>query len=135
MIKGMYKADSGMWCDGLCADPLVADSQTYHPQHFALWLGITPDDGVEKALAEGKTTRTIDLKSVEGRDEVHAFLRRASVVITGHGPGVAARLGLDAAACHRVNEDVVHVSLPGFAGDEGATMDAYEPVIMAAAGM
>ena len=88
-----------------------------------------------KALAEGKTTRTIDLKSVEGRDEVHAFVHCASVVITGHGPGVAARLGLDAAACHRVNEDVVHVSLPGFAGDEGATMDAYEPVIMAAAGM
>ena len=54
MLEHMYDASTGLWCDGLCSGPNSTGLPgTFHSQHYALWLGATPDDGqaVRKALA------------------------------------------------------------------------------------
>jgi hypothetical protein len=47
MLGAMYQTTTGMWCDGLCSS---TSSTSFHAQHYPLWLGITPDSGVEAAV-------------------------------------------------------------------------------------
>lgn len=53
MLRTMYSATDGMWCDGVCTDSYHGKAMrpgTFHSQHYALSLGITPDSGVTAAL-------------------------------------------------------------------------------------
>jgi hypothetical protein len=66
MLRRMYMVDSGMWCDGICSDvqpacPTCAlNATSFHSQHYALSLGITPDGpGVAKALQYQLRARTV----------------------------------------------------------------------------
>ncbi len=57
------------------------------------------------------------------------------MLIENFRPGVMARLGLDAATCHDVNQGLVYCSLPGFSElDERAGVAGWEGVVMAAGG-
>jgi hypothetical protein len=58
MLSLMYNNETGLWCDGICGgatckhDDAGCTNQTtstsFHSQHYTLWLGITPDAGVNK---------------------------------------------------------------------------------------
>ena len=90
-----------------------------------------------EALLTGKQQRAIDLKSEQGRAEARQLISVAHVLLMGFRPGVAERLGVDAASCHKINPALIHVSMPGFASSDGAmaALDAFEPVILARSGI
>lgn len=66
----------------------------------------------------GKTSVTLDLKSGEGRDRLHALVREHDVFVEGFRPGVTARLGCDAAALHAIRPTLIYCSISG-AGQAG----------------
>ncbi|MEZ4235647.1 MAG: CaiB/BaiF CoA-transferase family protein [Myxococcota bacterium] len=78
--------------------------------------------GLFAALNEGKRVVTLDLRAEDGKRELEALVRRADVVLEGFRPGVAARLGCDAAAVHAVNPDAVFCSISAW-GQEGPLRD------------
>ena len=47
MLEHMYRAEDGMWCDGVCA---VTSGSTFHSQHYLLSQGITPAAGVATVM-------------------------------------------------------------------------------------
>jgi len=71
MLALMYNHSSGLWCDGMCqlsAGEIQSaaacnnatypsticsntSSQSFHSQHYTLWLGVTPDAGVQRAIS------------------------------------------------------------------------------------
>lgn len=68
-------------------------------------------------LHEGQETRTIDLKSEDGRKEMSGLLARADVFLTSHRAETLRRLGLDADSVHARHPRVCQVDIVGFAGD------------------
>ena len=83
----------------------------------------------------GKESVTLDLKHAEALPVLHRLLERADVFVQNLAPGAAARLGLDAAAIHRVNPRVVVCGVSGY-GEGGPYRDkkAYDLLIQAEAG-
>ena len=92
---------------------------------------------VNNLLSRGKEVVTIDLKSQTGRAHAMKLVASADVVVENFTPGVMDRLGLSPAAVAEANPRCVYLSLPGFKnGDtEFADLQAYEGIIMAAAGV
>lgn len=87
-------------------------------------------------LSAGKSIAYLDLTTSAGRHRASALIADAHVVIENFGPGVAARLGIDAEACRRINPNVLHLSLPGFMpGDTiHEQTPAFESILLASAG-
>jgi len=84
----------------------------------------------------GKESVTLDLKHAEALPVLHRLLERADVFVQNLAPGAAARLGLDAAAIHRINPRVVVCGVSGY-GEGGPYRDkkAYDLLIQAEAGL
>ena len=78
----------------------------------------------------------LNLKSPDAHQVVRRLIQRADVVIESFGPGVAARLGVDANAVRAVAPRVVHCSISGF-GTVGPLKDGkgYDIILQAFAGM
>lgn len=87
-------------------------------------------------LSRGKQTLTLDLKSDEGKQQAIELAKRADVVIENFRPGVMQRLGLGAENLRAVNDQLVYLSLPGFASTDAELRDipAWEAVIAAYTG-
>jgi len=87
-------------------------------------------------LNRGKHSLELDLGRAEDRARALSLVAEADLLIENFRPGVMARLGLDAAACHAVNPGLVYLSLPGFAsGDpEFRRVAAWEAIIGGAVG-
>jgi crotonobetainyl-CoA:carnitine CoA-transferase CaiB-like acyl-CoA transferase len=87
-------------------------------------------------LNRGKHSLELDLSRAEDRARALSLVAEADLLIENFRPGVMARLGLDAAACHAVNPGLVYLSLPGFAsGDpEFRGVAAWEAIIGGAVG-
>jgi len=83
----------------------------------------------------GKESVTLDLKHADALPVLHRLLERADVFVQNLAPGAAARLGLDAAAIHRINPRVVVCGVSGY-GEGGPYRDkkAYDLLIQAEAG-
>ena len=68
MLSTMYDPTSGLWCDGVCSE--TRSHTSFHPQHYALSLGITPDEGVPAAVtylrAQGMAGSTYSANSLIG---------------------------------------------------------------------
>ena len=69
----------GLWCDGLCDGAGGAGGGghvSFHPQHYLLWLGLTPSSGVPPALsylgAKGMVGSTYSAHSVRVDVETNA---------------------------------------------------------------
>jgi crotonobetainyl-CoA:carnitine CoA-transferase CaiB-like acyl-CoA transferase len=73
-------------------------------------------------LNRGKRSIALDLKDPADRARLAPLLARADVVIEQFRPGVAARLGIDAASVHAVNPRAVHCSISGY-GQDGPYRD------------
>ena len=84
----------------------------------------------------GKESLALDLAHPAARAVVLDLARRADVAIENFVPGVAARLGCDAAALAAVKPDLVYCSISGF-GQTGPWRDraAFAHIVNAASGM
>jgi itaconate CoA-transferase len=84
----------------------------------------------------GKESVTLDLKHAQAMPVLQRLLERADVFVQNLAPGAAARLGLDAAAIHRINPRAVVCGVSGY-GEAGPYRDkkAYDLLIQAEAGL
>ncbi len=70
------------------------------------------------ALARGKRSVALDLKSQAGLDAARTLIARADVLLEGFRPGVMERLGLGPAPCLAANPRLVYGRISGW-GDAG----------------
>jgi itaconate CoA-transferase len=84
----------------------------------------------------GKESVTLDLKHEQAMPVLRRLLERADVFVQNLAPGAAARLGLDAAAIHRINPRVVVCGVSGY-GEGGPYRDkkAYDLLIQSESGL
>ena len=94
------------------------------------------DDPAFDMISRGKKVLTLDLKTAEGRDTAIELVKRADVVLENFRPGVMDRLGLGPDALRAVNDQLVYLSMPGFASTDPALagLPAWEAVIAAYTG-
>ena len=83
-----------------------------------------------------KRSLTVDMTSEAGREVIERLVRWADVVITSFGPGVASKLGVDAATLQRLNPRVVCCEISGF-GSVGPMKDGkgYDVILQSFTGM
>ncbi len=94
------------------ADPAGADWARHMPPHT--------DQGVGAwfaAVNAGKESVALDLRTPQGRDDLHLLLAHADVLLEGFRPGVMARLQLDPAELIQRHPRLVVASLSGFGQD------------------
>jgi crotonobetainyl-CoA:carnitine CoA-transferase CaiB-like acyl-CoA transferase len=70
------------------------------------------------ATSQGKESIALDLKRPEALAVVHSLIAGADIVYHNYRPGVAERLGVDFATCHRLNPRVVYLNASSY-GDSG----------------
>ncbi len=87
-------------------------------------------------LNRGKRSMLLDLRSASGREVIHRLAARADVVIEGHRPGVAERLGIDWETLHGLNQRLVYCSISGFGQDGPDRLrPGYDLIFQAATGL
>lgn len=87
-------------------------------------------------LNRGKRSMVLDLRSETGREVIHRLAARADVVIEGHRPGVAERLGIDWKTLRGLNERLVYCSISGFGQDGPDRLrPGYDLIFQAATGL
>lgn len=99
-------------------------------------IGARSISSVHLVLNAEKQSVGIDLASERGRDLLRQMLPFADVVIHNFRPGVPERLGLEPAALHAINPQLVVARIAGF-GQEGpmSELRAYDPIVQAEAAM
>jgi crotonobetainyl-CoA:carnitine CoA-transferase CaiB-like acyl-CoA transferase len=93
-----------------------------------------PEAGGTRTM-QGKESIAVDLTSARGLEIVEELVRRADVVMQSFRPGVAGRMGLDAAGVAQINPDAIYVEAPGY-GSTGpcAGKPSFAPTMGAASG-
>jgi crotonobetainyl-CoA:carnitine CoA-transferase CaiB-like acyl-CoA transferase len=87
-------------------------------------------------LNQGKRSVTVNLASDRGRELVHHLAARADVVIEGHRPGTAERLGIGWDSLRALNERLVYCSISGFGQDGPDRLrPGYDLIFQAASGL
>jgi alpha-methylacyl-CoA racemase len=76
-----------------------------------------PGDPRDDLQGRGKRSVAVDLKDPRGAPVVRALATRADVLVEGFRPGVAERLGIGPADCHRVNPALVYGRMTGWGQD------------------
>ncbi|MBI3214186.1 MAG: CoA transferase [Mycobacterium sp.] len=77
-------------------------------------LGVFPGDATQDILNRGKQSVCLDLKQPAAIEIVLAMAQRADILIEGHRPGVAERLGIGPADCHARNPALVYGRMTGW---------------------
>ena len=122
-LEGLRVVDLGMYLPTPLITQMMAD-------HGATVISVEPPGGQPtrklaglgadgeslwfKAMHRGKRSIVLDLKCQGDRDVLTALADKADVVIESFRPGVAARLGIDAARLRMRNPRLVHCSLSAF---------------------
>jgi alpha-methylacyl-CoA racemase len=70
--------------------------------------------GIDGLLLRGRRTLTLDLKSVQDRDDLLSLLQHADVLVEGLRPGVAERLGIGPDVCLSANPRLVYGRITGW---------------------
>ncbi|MBT5881461.1 MAG: CoA transferase [Rhodospirillaceae bacterium] len=87
-------------------------------------------------LNRGKRSMQLDLRSEIGRGVIHRLAARADVVIEGHRPGVAKRLGIDWETLRGLNQRLVYCAISGFGQDGPDRLrPGYDLIFQAATGL
>src|SRR5213076_2928596 len=91
----------------------------------ALWANVN----------RGKRSVVLDLQQPSGAELLRRLVTHADVFMQNFRPGVAARLGIDAATLCSLRPELVYVSISGF-GETGPLVDqkSYDYVIQAMSG-
>jgi crotonobetainyl-CoA:carnitine CoA-transferase CaiB-like acyl-CoA transferase len=88
------------------------------------------------SLNRCKRSIVLDLKAPSGLDVVRRLIERSDVLVHNFGPGVAERLGLDPAAVHRINEEIIYCAVAAFGtGPTGVHLPGYDGVVQAFTGI
>ncbi len=100
------------------------------------------DTGTHRAGAiflsanRNKRSLCVDLRSEEGRAAIYRLARWADIAIASFGPGVAEKLGVDAAALRACNPRLVYCDISGF-GSVGPMKEGkgYDVILQSFTGM
>jgi alpha-methylacyl-CoA racemase len=103
----------GPFCGMLLADLGADVVRVDRPGAPPLAVGDHRDD----LLHRGKRSVAADLKDPAGAAAVRALAGRADALIEGFRPGVAERLGVGPADCHRINPALVYGRMTGWGQD------------------
>ena len=134
-LDGMRVLDFGQYVAGPMAATLLADAGADVTRIEPPGGPRFTDPGNAYLLRGRAATHVLDLKSAAGQSQALALAARSDVLIENFRPGVMARLGLGAEACHDLNRGLVYCSLPGFSElDERAGVAGWEGVVLAAGG-
>lgn len=123
----MMMADQG--AEIIKVEPLTGDparDQAPFEDGHSVWF---------RNLNRGKTCRSLDLKSDDGKAALWALIDTADVFVEGFRPGVMARLGFDYATAAARNPHIVYCSISAF-GQSGALAHhpAHDMAVQAMAG-
>ena len=82
-----------------------------------------------------KRSLSVDLRTDDGREIVHALLRETDIVVENFRPGVTKRLAVDYETVRELNPKVIYCSITGF-GEKGphGGRPAYDPVLQSMSG-
>ena len=72
------------------------------------------ESGAFVQLNRGKSSRVIDLKAQEGREEFSSLLAAADVLVDSFRPGVLDRLGFSREDLQRLRPNLVHVTIDAY---------------------
>lgn len=105
-------------------------------------IRIDPPDGprfkspASDMLSRGKRSLRLDLKYPKDKQTALELIKRSDVLIENFRPGVMSKLELGPDNVHRINKQLIYLSLPGFASTDTdlAHMPAWEAVIAAFTG-
>ncbi|KNX38565.1 CaiB/BaiF CoA transferase family protein [Luteipulveratus halotolerans] len=85
------------------------------------------------SVNRNKTSRTLDLRSAEGRSAATELIAAADVVVENFLPGAMDRLGLGYDDARALRDDVIYCSITGFGGE--STLPGYDLLIQAMSGL
>lgn len=127
---------AGQWLADLGADVIKVEPENGDQTRYT---GPTVEQGMASmflALNRNKRSIAIDLKSEQGRDELHRLLPSTDVLIHNIRPQKLADLGLDAATVTALNPSIIYAGLAGFtAGGPYAGRPAYDDIIQGMTGV
>lgn len=90
------------------------------------------------SVNRGKRSIVLNLKQASGRKIIHDLVQSADVVVENFRPGVAARLGIDAATLRAIKPSLIYVSISGY-GAKGVapwtSLPGYDLIIQGAGGI
>jgi len=94
------------------------------------------EDPAFAMFSRGKAHVTIDLKTADGKATAIELVRRSDILIENFRPGVMDRLGLGYQDLREHNNQLIYLSLPGFASTDEDLSDlaAWEAIIAARTG-
>lgn len=126
-ILDLSQVMAGPWATQLLAD-LGADVVKIEPpgggdqarRSFGTGAG---DNPAFRAVNRNKRSVVIDLRTAAGQAVLHRMARSADVVVENFRPGVAERLGADAATLHALEPRLVVLSLSGFGTPDNESAD------------
>ncbi|WP_181801122.1 CaiB/BaiF CoA-transferase family protein [Streptomyces shenzhenensis] len=147
-LDGLVVLDFGTITAGAATSRLLADygatvikiESQGRPDPFRKWVmpgsadrtdGEVPPSPMFASNNAGKRGLCLDLKTEQGRATAHELIRRADVLVENFRVGVTTRMGIDHVTAHRLNPDMVYLSLSsqGVLGPEasygsfGSTLD------------
>ncbi len=122
LVADLTRFGPGPWCamilGDLGAEVVKVEAPPGGKGRAARLVG---EDGVFTDWMEfarrGSRSLAVDIKTPEGADVIRALCERADVVLESFRPGVARRLGLDAAELHRINPRLVYCAITGYGQD------------------
>ncbi len=138
-VFDMTRVLAGPYCTALLAD-LGAEVIKLEPPTGDEYRHIGPFRDGESALFQltnrGKKSIAIDLRLPEGQALARDIAATCDIAVENFRPGVAAKLGLDAAALRARRPDMIYASVSGF-GQTGpwTGLPAYDLVVQALSGL
>lgn len=139
-VLDLTRVMSGPFCTSMLADlgaeiikiesPEVGDEA----RHFGPYR--EDESAYFMMLNRAKQSVTVNLKSPEGLEIIHALIPQCDVIVENFRPGVMERLRLDEARVRALNPTIIYASISGF-GSESPLADwpAFDLVIQAMSGL
>ncbi|HKC70457.1 MAG TPA: CoA transferase [Terriglobales bacterium] len=90
---------------------------------------------IYETLQAGKESRTLDLKTSEGREQLLQLVREAAVLIESNLPGAMERLGVGPDVLRAAQPRLVYVRMAGFRAEEWKQSPGHDLTYLAAAGL
>ena len=135
-LQDVKVLDFGQYIAGPAVAMILADlgATVIHvdPPNGCLW-----DSPANAILHRNKLCLRLDLKTEQGLKDAHNLIAHADIVIENFRPGVMQKLGIDFAALREQREELITLSIPGFASNDELRSQwrAFESVIAAQSGV
>lgn len=135
-LAGVTVVDFGQYIAGPAVAMILGDlgATVVHidPPAGPLW-----DSPANATLNRNKLIVNLDLKTESGVAQAIELIAQTDIVIENFRPGVMARLGIDFTELRATRQDLVTVSIPGFASNDHLRREwrAFESVIAASSGV